>query len=133
MGVTREAAASDVLAVVDMIEALRSAVDGAIPVDRPHTAATVARLIASPDGIVLLSGGGFIAGALVQTIINPAPLAQELGWHAKDGSGLRLLRAFEKWGIGRGARWINLSTGIIGPDLSRLGYRRSEQAWVRSI
>ena len=129
----REATSADVLGIVDMVESLRSAVDGAIPVDRAHTAATVAGLIASPDGVVFVSGAGFIAGALVQTIINPAPLAQELGWHAKDGSGLRLLRAFERWAIERGAHWINLSTGVTGPDLSRLGYRRSEQAWIRSI
>lgn len=129
----REATSADVLAIVDMVESLRSAVDGPIPVDRAHTAATVAALISSPTGFVAVSAGGFIAGALVQTIINPASLAQELGWHAKDGSGLRLLRAFERWAIERGANWINLSTGVSGPDLSRLGYRRAEQAWVRSI
>lgn len=129
----RAAEATDVLTIVGMIESLREAVDGPVPVDRSHTAATVARLIASPDGVVFVSGVGFIAGALVQTVINPAPLAQELGWFATDGSGLRLLRAFERWAVERGARWINLSTGVSGPDLSRLGYRRAEQAWVRSI
>lgn len=129
----RPADATDVLTIVGMIENLRQAVDGPIPVDRSHTAATVAGLIASPDGVVLVSGAGFIAGAVVQTVINPAPLAQELGWFATDGSGLRLLRAFERWSVERGACWINLSTGVTGPDLTRLGYRRAEQAWVRSI
>lgn len=116
-----------------MIEALRAAVGGPVPVDRAHTAATVARLLASPDALVLVSGGGFIAGALVPTIINPAPLAQELGWFAADGSGMRLLRRFEAWARDRGAFWVNLSTGVTGPDLARLGYCRAEQAWVRSL
>lgn len=129
----RAAAADDVLRIVDMVEALRLAVGGPVPVDRPHTARTVAGLLASPDGAVWVSDAGFIAGALTQTIISPAPLAQELGWYATDGTGLRLLRRFETWAQERGAVLIQLSTGPTGPDLTRLGYWRAEQAWVRSI
>lgn len=129
----RHATSDDILRIVGMIEDLRDAVGGPIPVDRAHTAATVARLIASPDGLVMVSPGGFIAAALVQTVINPAPVAQEIGWLAGDGSGLRLLRAFESWAAERGARWINLSTGAAGPDLARIGYRRAEMAWVKEI
>lgn len=127
------ATGADVCRIVDMVEHLRASVGGPVAVDRAHTAATVARLIASPDGIVLVTPGGFIAGALVATIINPAPIAQEMGWYAADGSGLRLLRAFEGWARERGALLVHLSTGPGGPDLSRLGYRRAEQAWVRSF
>lgn len=129
----RPAAGSDVLSIVDMIERLRAAVDGPIPVDRAHTASVVAGLIADPDALVLVSGAGFIAGRLTPTIINPAPIASEMGWWAADGSGLRLLRAFERWAAERGALLVQLSTGSAGPDLSRLGYRRAEQAWVRVI
>ena len=67
------------------------------------------------------------------TIINPALIAQELGWWAADGSGLRLLRAFELWATDRGAMLVQLSTSPAGPDLARMGYRRAEQAWVRAI
>ena len=129
----RPATASDVLPIVGMIERLRAAVDGPIPVDRAHTAAVVAALISDPDALVLVSGAGFIAGRLTPTIINPALIASELGWWAADGSGLRLLRAFERWAAERGATLVQLSTGPVGPDLSRLGYRRAEQAWVRAI
>ena len=104
----RPATGSDVLPIVDMIERLRAAVDGPIPVDRAHTAAVVAGLIADPDALVLVSGAGFIAGRLTPTIINPAPIAQELGWWAADGSGLRLLRAFERWAAERGATLVQL-------------------------
>jgi hypothetical protein len=82
---------------------------------------------------VWVSDAGFVAGALTQTIISPAPLAQELGWYATDGTGLRLLRRFETWAKERGAVLIQLSTGATGPDLTRLGYRPAEMAWVRSI
>ena len=129
----RPATADDVLRIVDMVEALRLAVGGPIPVDRAHTAQTVAALLSSPDGAVWVSQGGFIAGVLTQTIISPVPVAQELGWFATDKSGLRLLRAFENWAQARGAALIQLSTGPTGPDLTRLGYRRAETAWVRSI
>ena len=129
----REATPDDVLRIVDMVEALRLAVGGPVSVNRPHTARTVAGLLASHDGAVWVSDAGFIAGALTQTIISPAPLAQELGWYATDGTGLRLLRRFEAWARERGAALVTLSTGPDGPDLTRLGYRKTETAWVRSI
>ena len=131
MAVIRKADAGDVLQVVDLIEDLRAAVNGPIPVDRAWTARTVAGLIADPDGAVWVSAGGFIAGALRPTIINPAPIASEMGWFARDGSGLRLLRVFEAWARERGAVLIQLSTGAEGLDLSRLGYRLTERAWVK--
>lgn len=104
---------------------------GPISVDRAHTANTVARLIASPDGFVAMTDGGFIAGCLTPTLINPGLIAQEMGWFSKDKSGLQLLRAFEEWAAERGAMLIQLSTGAEGLDLSRLGYRLTERAWVK--
>ena len=129
----REATTDDVLRIVDMVEALRLAVGGPVAVDRPWTARTVAGLLASPDGAVWVSSEGFLAASLQRTIINPAPIAVEHGWSATDGTGLRLMRWFEAWARERGAVLIQLSTGPTGPDLTRLGYWRAEQAWVRSI
>ena len=129
----RPATDSDVLRIVDHVEALRLAVGGSVQVDRAHTAQTIAALLSSPHGAVWVSPGGFIAGVLTQTIISPMPICQELGWLATDGAGLRLLRRLETWAQERGAALIQLSTGPVGPDLTRLGYRRAEQAWVRSI
>lgn len=129
----REATAGDVLAIVDMVEALRASVDGPVPVDRAWTAQTLAALIGSPDGAVWMSRAGFLAASIQRSIINPAPMAVEHGWWAADGSGLRLLRAYERWARARGAALVTLSTGSAGPDLARLGYRRAEQAWVRTF
>ena len=95
MARVRLATASDVLRIVSWIEELRDAVNGPIPVDRVHTANTVARLIASPDGFAAVTEGGFIAGCLTPTLINPCLIAQECGWLSKDKTGLQLLRAFE--------------------------------------
>ena len=127
----REATANDVIRVVEMIEDLRAAVQGPIPVDRAWTARTVAGLIASDDGAVWITDGGFIAGVIEPTIISPARVAKEMGWYSRDRSGLLLLRAFEGWARMRGATLIQLSTGAEGLDLSRFGYRIAERAWVK--
>lgn len=129
----REATASDILAIVDQVEALRLAVGGPVAVDRAWTARTLAALLESPDGSVWVSGGGFLAASIQRSIISPVPMAVEHGWLASDGSGLRLLRIYESWARERGAALITLSTGPTGPDLTRLGYRKTETAWVRSI
>lgn len=129
----REACEADVMQVVDWIEDLRAAVDGLMPVNRPWTANVVANLIHSPDGIVFVSDGGFLAGCLQPTVVSPARVAMELGWFARDRSGMRLLRAFEAWAAEKGAEMVKMSTGASGPDLGRLGYRMTEQNWVRRI
>ncbi|MBK4215811.1 hypothetical protein JJJ17_07735 [Paracoccus caeni] len=131
MARVRPAVAGDILRIVDMVEDLRLAVDGPIPVDRAWTAQTLARLITSPDAVVLISEGGFIAGSLQPTVINPRLIAMEHGWFSRDRSGLALLRAFEAWAAARGAMLVQLSTGPAGLDLSRLGYRLAERAWIK--
>ena len=129
----RDATASDILTIVDQVEALRVAVGGPVAVDRAWTARTLAALLESPDGSVWVSGGGFLAASIQRSIISPVPMAVEHGWWASDGSGLRLLRIYESWARDKGAALITLSTGPVGPDLSRLGYRRVEQAWTREL
>jgi len=132
MARVRLAGAGDVFRIVDMVEQLRATIRGAVPVDPDWTARNVAALITGSDSAVWVTEGGFIAGSLQPTIINPAPVAMEHGWWATDGSGLRLLRAFETWAKDRGATLIQISTGPAGPDVTRLGYRLVEQAWVKS-
>lgn len=127
----RLATISDVMHVVDMVEGLRQAVSGPLAVDRQWTAQTTARLISHASGSVWVSQGGFIAACLTPTVVSPLPIAQEVGWWATDGTGIRLLRAFEKWADAQGAVLKQVSTAPEGLDLSRLGYRKAELAWVK--
>jgi len=129
----RAATAADIPQVIDWIEALACAVDGPQRVCRIRTGETLAGLIASGDGIVLVSDGGFIAGCITQTVISPDPVAVELGWYATDRSGLRLLRAFEGWARDRGATLIKMSCngGAAQRLLERAGYRVAEIQMVR--
>ena len=129
----RAATAQEIPRIVDMIERLRAAVDGPLAVDRVKTGETLAALLADPDGLVLVSGGGFIAGCIREPIISRDRVANELGWYAEDRSGLRVLRSFEAWARERGAMLVQLSCngGDAQRVLERAGYRQAEVAMVK--
>lgn len=129
----RPATVQDIPRIIDLITQLAAAVDGPQQVCRIKTGETLVQLIHNPQGIVLVSPGGFIAGCLTQTIINPDPVAVELGWFATDRSGLRLLRAFEVWARGQGATLIKMSCngGPAQRILERAGYRAAELQMVK--
>ena len=129
----RRAVEADIPRIVDMIEALTEAVSGPQRVCRVQAGATVVGLMNDPQGVVLVSEGGFIAGRITQTPINPAPVAVEMGWYATDRSGLRLLRAFEAWAERMGATLVKMSCngGRAQALLERAGYRVAEIAMVR--
>ncbi|RWR09813.1 hypothetical protein [Paenirhodobacter populi] len=116
-----------------MVERLAQSVSGPQMVDRIRTAETIASLMCSADGVVLVSGGGFIAGCIQPTIINPDPVAFELGWYAEDRSGLALIRSFEVWAHSRGAVLVKMSCrgGVAQKILQRRGYRLAEIQMVR--
>lgn len=121
---------SDLDLLVDLVGCLVQRSGIPMAMDPAHTRAVLRRLIVSDLGAVWVSERGFLAASIEQTVINPAPVAYEHGWYAEDRQGLRLLRAFELWAAQHGAR-VRLSTGMAGPDLSRLGYTAVEKAWVK--
>tara|TARA_R100001369_G_scaffold42004_1_gene68195 strand:+ start:7049 stop:7459 length:411 start_codon:yes stop_codon:yes gene_type:complete len=125
----------DVSHVVRLTMALAEAIGGPQRVDPAHTGAQVLRLMHSPSGVVYVSAGGFIAGEVSSTIINPDPVAIEHGWFATDRSGLRLLDAFEAWAKDIGCVGVKMSTaaipGGVGTILERRRYKPAELAWFR--
>ena len=120
----------DIPRITDLVERLIAASGIPQAVDRAYTQGVLAHLITAHEGAVWVSGAGFLAASIQHSVINPEPLAMEHGWFAADRCGLRLLRAFEGWAEARGAR-VRLSTPPGGVDLTRLGYRPVELAWVR--
>lgn len=132
-GMIRPADERDIPRIIDMIERLVAAMSGPQRVDRLRTGETLAGLLHDPQGVVLVSGGGFIAGRITRTVISPDPVAVELGWYAEDRSGLALLRAFEAWARARGATLIKMSCngGAAQRILERSGYRVAETAMVK--
>ena len=133
MGSGKLAVAGDIPRVIDMIERLAKSVNGPQRVCRIRTGETLAGLINDPDGVVLVSVHGFIAGCIMQTVINPDPVAFELGWYAEDRSGLRLLCQFEAWAHERGATLIKMSCngGPAQRILQKTGYRVAEIQMVK--
>ena len=131
----RAATPADIPRIINMIEALTQAVNGPQAVDRLRAGETLAGLMQSDTGLVLVSDRGFIAGVIMQTVISPEPVAAELGWYAPDGSGQALLDAFEAWAVERGARLVKLSCagGKVQALLERRGYRMAEVQMVRAI
>lgn len=130
--VIRPATMQDIPRIIDLIEKLAAAVNG-LTVDRIKTGETLAGLLADPAGVVLVSGGGFIAGRVAETFINRDRVAFEMGWFAEDRSGLRLLRAFEAWARERGASMIAMSCagGTARRILERAGYEAKEIKMVK--
>lgn len=126
------ATSSDIPRVVDMAARLASHIGSVARFDRSWTAGIVARLISQPEGVVFVTGMGFIAGSIQPTVISPDPVAMEMGWFAEDRSGIALLRSFEDWSQNNGAVAVRMSTGPAGLDLSRLGYILAERTWVKA-
>lgn len=129
----RPAEVADIPHIIDMVTRLAADVGGPQRVDRLRTGETLAGLIHDPRGTVLVTDRGFIAGCITQTVINPEPVAFEMGWYAEDRSGIALLRAFEAWARGRGASLIKMSCngGPAQRILSRAGYRVAEVQMVK--
>ncbi|MBO9437341.1 hypothetical protein J7354_01580 [Sulfitobacter sp. R18_2] len=118
-----------------MTTTLAASVRGPQAVCRLRAGQTLAGLINGPQGAVFVSGGGFIAGQIMQTVISPDLCAYELGWFASDRSGLRLLRAFEAWAAEQGATLVKMSAngGAAQRILERRGYTVAEVQMVKAI
>lgn len=129
----RAAREADIPRIVDLVAALAASVRGPQRVCRLRTGETLSGLLRDPHGAVFVSGGGFIAGRIMQTVISPDRVAFELGWYASDRSGLRLLRAFEAWAAEQGATLINMSAngGAAQRILERRGYAVAEVQMVK--
>lgn len=125
----RAATWADIPRILDMTEDLVAAIDGPQTVDRCHSGVVVASVIQNPDGFAMVTRGGFLVAMPMASVINPAPMAMEMGWYARDGSGLHLLRAFENWADETKASLKVITT--LGRDMTRLGYRLKEEVWVK--
>jgi hypothetical protein len=111
-----------------------------IAFDTATWARTLVGLLESPDGIVLLSGHGFIAGFIGPCWFNEdARIAHEIGWRDSGGDGIALLQAFEAWAFDRGARY---SLGLNMPGnrddaldrlYRRLGYRSAGCQFIKEL
>lgn len=130
----RPAKSTDVPRIIDMIERLAALVNG-LNVDRIRTGETLTDLMQCPDGAVLVSPGGFIAGRVAPTFIGADLVAYEMGWFASDGMGAQLLTAFEAWAASRSAVMVAMScaSASVLRRLERCGYAIAETKMVKRL
>ncbi len=89
------------------------------------------------SGVVLFTKNGFIAGTPVEHLCLFGRTMMELGWYAKDRSGLALLIEFEKVSKELGCKEINMTTLAKNPRadkiLTRFGYTPFQVTWSKTI
>lgn len=132
----RDAEFSDVSNITDMLAEFHAEADQPYEFRRADTVQFVRNMIASPAGIVLTSGGGFVCGLLTPCPANNRwNMGMELYWWAKDGKGGSLMKAFKKKALEMGANEIRVShrasTPKVGTFLERDGFSLDENVYAR--
>jgi len=135
--VIRQATQDDAAHVTDM--ALRFISAAGKPEGRPSEVQQVVRGMIDGGGC-FVSPRGMILGIVAPLYYRPDYLeAHEIAWWCEDGSGLKLLRAFETWAREQGAREIIMSTlpdftaDVATRLLCRRGYRHAEAGFRKVI
>ncbi len=141
----RHATLSDLPAVLGMVKDLHVSAKLALSVDDAATTATLRKLMALDDGLLLVVDGqggpkGFLAATVGVSAISFAPIAMELGWWVgpeAKGAGLRLLILYERWAKLRGCHIARMSTppGNVraAQILEKRGFFLSEMAWGKVL
>lgn len=137
----RPACQADIPAIVRMVAKLHAVAGVALPMDPRVTARFLEALLASPMGLVLVSGAsepdGFLAASVGTASIAMTPVGIEHGWFCEGGDGLRLLRRYEAWAREKGCYAARMSTppGTIRASaiLERNGFSVAETAWVKVL
>lgn len=134
----RVATRADIPALVAMAEKLHDRHEARFAFHAEDMAAWFAAILGNPAAIVLITGGGFLAG-----IVSPAPQNAEwlIGFEvflwAGDGNGRALARAFEEAAQKLGAREVKFSHPVGDDRLPRffegMGHEPAELSYTKRI
>ena len=117
----RYAAPGDIARVVELAHAEHAASRWhALPFDEAYAGRTAAAFIGTMGRTLLVTDGGFMAGMVQPLGFSPSLVALEYAWYAHDGSGLKLLRAFERWAASVGARSVVVHSFLADPRIVRV-------------
>lgn len=104
----RRATVEDVPRILDMMERFHASEACAWPWDRQGAEDFLLAVLGAH--FVALTDRGFIVGVIQRHPLSPAWVyAAELFWWSEDGSGVRLMRAFQDWAVASGAKEIRYS------------------------
>jgi GNAT superfamily N-acetyltransferase len=139
----REATEADVPAIVAMAERFVSSTSyhGFMVLDPLKVAGLTARLIADPDGVCFVAERegrplGMLALHVFDHPMSTDRIASELVWWGEPdarGSGMRLLRAAERWATAHGATVLQMvaPTAAVGDLYRRLGFAPVEISYQK--
>jgi hypothetical protein len=134
-----EATEADIPALIEVGKAFHAASNNHIPLCLDTLETTLRNLIASPDGVVLMTDKGSATGALLHPAwFNAAHrTGMELFWWAPAGDGLALFEVLEEWARANDAGSFGmvaleaLRPDAVGALYRRRGYRPVEHSYVK--
>lgn len=147
MLVIRPATEADIDAIVTMGESFIAGTEyrDFIGANRSSMQATAARMLENRDAIIFLSQNvtgltGMIGGVVYVHPYSGALTAFEAFWWTEPtararGTGVRLLRAFERWAQTKGATHVQMvaPNGHVGSFYERAGYALVECSYQRAL
>jgi hypothetical protein len=137
--VIREATEADIPALLETLTAFHAASNNHVALCLDTLETTLRNLIASPDGVVLMTDKGSATGGLLHSSWFNAGhrTGAELFWWAPAGDGLALFNALEDWAISNGAQSFGMAAlealrpDAVGAVYRRRGYRPVEHSYVK--
>lgn len=111
-----------------------------VGIDEAAVTNVIQHLITSESGVIFISDGGFLAGALTPLFFRPSVVvAAELAWYAPGAGGTKLREVFEQWAQERGAAAAQMNTlnnefaaGLAG-NLTDNGYTPVEVSYLKAL
>ncbi len=107
MAVVRRATPEDTEGLIDLIHNFNAEYFD-VPLSEAKARAVLEWLL--PEGVVLISGAGFIGGLVTQDLFRDWSVLQEFGWYSEDRSGIALLDAFIEAGRDLRVNEVRIST-----------------------
>ena len=136
----REATQEDIDQVLEYSTKFLQAFKCPVNLDKHATRVWLERLIASPNGVVLMTERGAFGAIAQPKYYDPKDTAAiELFMYAEDGRGLEQIKAFEGWARKQGASTTVLANfptkraQTLEALYRRRGYRLMETAYARPI
>ena len=135
----KEATLDDLKEILRLIELFHDEAIKEITFSRPYVLAYVVKLIQSPFAVILLSKGGLIAGTIDSSMFNGKLYACEKMWYVdkehRGSTGIRLLKAFEKWA--KKMKVTAIEMAALGMDIDklyrRMGYKKLETHYLKEV
>jgi len=111
-----------------------------VGLDEDAVRGVITHLITNESGVIFISDGGFIAGALTPLFFQPSVIiAAELAWYAPGAGGTKLREVFEDWARDNNAAATQMNTlnnefaASLSSNLVENGYTPVEVSYIKAL